>query len=188
MTFEVASSTVTPDPAFTGAPQFSTSSGEMVGAQVSTVVLMPAIIETTVPNAPQSQRDVILPFHLHIWEYCLNGQRLATGIYTNGNMKQQISLTPGLTTSVNHRVPGYANLEIGPFDYNASRVHFRYFKNERTASENCEWFDDQTWKSCGECRAGLWSAGPLNCANPRAVRYKDMDCSVLLGRKKVNTG
>lgn len=97
-------------------------------------------------------------------------------MYTNGNMKQEVSLSAGLITSVNHRVPGYPNLEIMPYDYARSRVVFRY--------QGCEWGDDETWKSCGECRAGLWSVGPLDCKNPRVVRIKDMDCSVLLGAKE----
>jgi hypothetical protein len=146
-------------------------------AQASTVTLQPAIIQTAVPTSPDhTLTSVILPFHLQIWEYCIDDRRLAHGMYTNGNMKQEVSLSAGLITSVNHRVPGYPNLEIMPYDYARSRVVFRY--------QGCEWGDDETWKSCGECRAGLWSVGPLDCKNPRVVRIKDMDCSVLLGAKE----
>ncbi|KAF2632915.1 hypothetical protein BU25DRAFT_454083 [Macroventuria anomochaeta] len=118
VTFEFASATVTPQPELT-----THVAGDIFNAQASTIVLMPAIIETTRPNAPhvpesQHQTDVILPFHLQIWEFCgLQGERLAAGVYTNGNMKQSLELRPGFMTSIKHWVPGYENLKIGPFGY-----------------------------------------------------------------------
>ncbi|KAJ4309573.1 hypothetical protein N0V94_008864 [Neodidymelliopsis sp. IMI 364377] len=110
-------------------------------AQASTVILQPAIIQTAVPISPDhTLTSTILPFHLQIWEYCIDDRRLAHGMYTNGNMKQEVSLSAGLITSINHRVPGYPNLEVMPYDYTRSRVVFRY--------QGCEWGDDETWKSC----------------------------------------
>jgi hypothetical protein len=185
ITFELASATVTAQPEPLDALH-ATPPNQIVDAQASTVTLMPAIIETAHPipldRIAFPQTDIILPFHLQIWEYCsLHGERLAAGVYTNGNMKQALDLQPGVMISVNHRVPGYSNLEIGPFDYGSSRVRFGYA--DGNGGKGCEWWDHETWKSCGECRAGLWSRGPINCADPRSLRFKDMDCSVLLGMK-----
>ena len=137
---------------------------------------MPAVIETALPDAPTPHTAVILPFHIEMWEYCgLQGERLAAAVYKNGNMAQSLDLKPGLMTSVDHRVSGYSNLEVGPFDYRESRLRFGY--------AGCEWWDHGTWKSCGECRAGLWSGGPVDCRDRGYVRVKHMDCSVLLGTK-----
>lgn len=171
--FEMVSTTINSQASITNFVEPLTNGSNIVDAQGSTVVLMPAIIETRTPTTPETQNEIILPFHMEIWEYCINGKRLAAGVYYNGNMAQSLELKPGLMISLNHRVPDYENLIIGPFNYTASRLRFGY--------KDCEWFDDETWKSCGECRAGLWSGGPLNCADPRALRYKRMDCSVLLG-------
>lgn len=161
-----------------------------VDAQGSTVILMPAIIETALPNTPQGRKDVILPFHIQVWEYCFDGARLASGVYTNGNMAQSLDFKDGKVNVVSHRVPGYApDLSIGAFDYKGSRVRFGYpWKKEGDGKgeAGCEWFDNEMWKSCGECRAKLWSAPALHCEDKAAkgMRVKDMDCSVLLGTKQ----
>jgi hypothetical protein len=139
----------------------------------------PTVIHASSLNS-EVQNDIILPFHFQVVEYCHNGERLASGTYTNGDTKQELLLKRGLMISFPHHVPGYANLDIGPFDYRNSRVRFHYFRPGQVASEDCEWYDHETWKSCGECRAGLWSAAPVDCADPKAFRVKEMDCSLLL--------
>ena len=186
--FELVSATVTAAPELVDVLQAfnrSTPAGEVIDAQGSTVTLMPAIIETHVPNSGTAEKSVILPFHLQIWEYCnLKGEKLAAGVYSNGNIKSALDLRPDNMIRVNHRIPGYATLDIGPFDYQQSRVRFGYADGVGDGGvKGCEWFDPETWKSCGECRAGLWSAGPIGCEDPRNMRTKDMDCSVLLGTR-----
>lgn len=61
------------------------------------------------------------------------------------------------------------------YDFETSRVKFGYpwVRGERSA---CEWFDNESWKSCGECREKLWSSGPLSCQDPMAegIRVKDV--------------
>jgi hypothetical protein len=101
---------------------------------------------------------VILPFHVQVTEYCENGSKKAKGQYKNGNLQLDFNLPPGLINNIDHRVPGYAPFSIGPYDYSNSRLRFAYDPS------HCEWFDNETWKQCGECRAGLWSGGDLNCA------------------------
>ncbi|KAF9700686.1 hypothetical protein EKO04_001930 [Ascochyta lentis] len=168
--------TTTPSPTL---PSDNDNNNNIINALASTLTLRPAIIQTTFPNTPSPQTSTILPFHLRIFESCHPGTPLtATAIYTNGNMAQALSLTPGLIFSVAHRVPGYSNLEIGPFDYAREKVRFRY---EKQGGEECVW-TDETWRSCGECRAGLWS-GPLVDCGVGGVRWKEVDCSVLLGVK-----
>lgn len=184
---EVASSTTTLElPTTYPTIHPPTPIADIIAEQASTITLLPAVIQTKPPNSPQAQNEIILPFHFQMWEYCLDGQRVAHGVYTNGNMKQSIYLKPGLMTSLNHRVPGYANLDIGPYDYKESKLRFHYFRNALMAPEDCVWYDNETWKSCGKCRAGLWSAGPLDCRDPSALRIKDMDCSLLLGTTKAD--
>ncbi|KZM26621.1 hypothetical protein ST47_g2292 [Ascochyta rabiei] len=113
--------TISPPP-----PAPSLPSENLVTIQGSTVTLHPLIIQTTLPATPPNQISTILPFHLFLYESCSpNTSPIAGAVYKNGNMALSLSLTPGLKTSIQHLVPGYANLEVGPFEYGASRVGFR---------------------------------------------------------------
>lgn len=121
-----------------------------------TVVLVPTVlIPNPVPNSPFAAETSILPFHLQVTEYCENGARKAKGLYANG-LVAELPLPAGQINAIEHGVGGFPPVRIGPFDYAASKVRFEY--------RDCVWYDDETWKSCGECRAALWSGGPLNCA------------------------
>lgn len=158
------------------------STSAQVDVQASTVTLRPAVIETVLPDTPKGHKDLVLPFHIQVWEYCFEGARLASGVYRNGNIAQSLDFTNGSLNIVGHRVPGYAPaLSIG-FEYEESKVRFGFPWREGER-EGCEWFDDESWKSCGECREKLWSGGPLDCGDKmsKGVRLRDMDCSLLLG-------
>lgn len=161
----------------TARPKPTTAPPNEVHAAASTVTLHPTIIETAVPNARPPTMNIILPFKIQLWEYCtVDNSHLAAGMYANGNLKSALNLSPGLVMSVKHFVPWYENLEIGGFDFAKGRVRFRY--------RGCEWWDHETWKSCGECRAGLWSGEPVECGGgAMVVRLKEMECSVLLGTR-----
>ncbi|CAO2655359.1 Nn.00g104230.m01.CDS01 [Neocucurbitaria sp. VM-36] len=142
-----------------------------------TIILAPKIIQTSTAQDPDAE-ILILPFHFQTTEYCANGARKAKGRYSNGNVVADIDLSPGVQTGVNHQVPGFPPFYIGPFDYNASKVRFTY----TNGAVGCRWSDDETWRQCGECRAGLWSGPALNCGSGGS-RVKDMDCSFILGVK-----
>jgi hypothetical protein len=102
---------------------------------------------------------VILPFHFSVTEYCQDGSKKVKGRYSNA-LVAEMDLPPGLVVSIAHTVPNYPPLQVGPFNYDNSHLRFHYADK----SIDCEWFDDETWKQCGECRAALWSGGSLNCA------------------------
>jgi hypothetical protein len=110
--------------------------------------------------ANPTSETLILPFHFSVTEYCDNGSKKVKGRYSNG-LSVNIDLWPGLIAAVKHGVGHFPPLEVGDFKYDSSRLRFHYADKEI----NCEWFDDETWKRCGECRAGLWSGAPLNCAS-----------------------
>ncbi|KAF1933230.1 uncharacterized protein M421DRAFT_415584 [Didymella exigua CBS 183.55] len=150
----------------------------------STFTLRPEVIITALPNTPKGQKDWVFPFRIQVWEYCFSGSRLAAGVWRNGNMAQSLNFTRDRLNLVGHRVPGFAPYYRVDFDYDGSRVKFGYPWKKDEGAE-CEWFDNESWKSCGECREKLWSSGPLDCENHSAVgmRVKDMDCSLLLGPK-----
>lgn len=179
----LAPPTITPQPILPDSSDILTPiSTNDPNVEASTVTLMPAILETTLPATPPNHLSIILPFHIQTWEYCgPQGKLLAAGVYVNGNMRSSLEFQPGTVVHVNHQVPGYKVLDVGPVDFGQGRLRFSY--------NGCEWWDTETWKSCGECRAGVWSAGPIDCDGSTKVRVKDMDCSVLLGvRKKVKMG
>ena len=159
-----------------------------VDAAASTITLMPQIIRTVLPDTPKGQESLIVPFHIQVWEYCFSGRRLTTGVWRNGNMAQSLNFTSDssklniVQTGVKDMFPYYSL----NFEFETSRVKFGYpwVRGEKPA---CEWFDNESWKSCGECREKLWSSGPLQCEDPMAVgiRVKDMDCSLLLVKEQM---
>jgi len=71
------------------------------------------------------------------------------------------TLAKGNTVQVDHGIGGYPwTFLIGPFDYKNSNLHFSYDNGD---DFHCDWNDSESWKRCGECRTGLWSAPKLNC-------------------------
>lgn len=70
-------------------------------------------------------------------------------------MALTIGLPPGVAAEVHHLVGNYPPFMLGVYEYEGSRLRFAY--------EGCKWKDDETWKECGECRAGLWSGGRVDC-------------------------
>ncbi|KAF3043001.1 hypothetical protein E8E12_009985 [Didymella heteroderae] len=160
----------------------------LVDAETATITLMPQIIKTVLPNTPKGQEDLVFPFHIQVWEYCFSGRRLAAGVWRNGNMAQSLNFT-GNSDKLNivqTEAKGMFQYNSIDFDFEASRVKFEYpwVRGEQPA---CEWFDNESWKSCGECREKLWSSSPLDCEDPLAVgmRVKDMDCSLLLVKEQM---
>lgn len=156
----------------------------VVGAE--TITLMPHIIHTVLPDTPKGQEDLVVPFHVQVWEYCFSGLRLAAGVWRNGNMAQSLNFTsdPSKLNIVQTGAKDLLAYYSIDFDFETSRVKFGYpwVRGEQPA---CDWFDSEGWRSCGECREKLWSSGPLDCEDPHAVglRAKDMDCSLLLVKK-----
>jgi hypothetical protein len=158
----------------------------LVDAAASTITLMPQIIHTVLPNTPKGQEDLIVPFHIQVWEYCFSGQRLAAGVWRNGNMAQSLNFTSSKLNIAQTGAKDMFQYYSLDFEFETSRVKFGYpwVRGEKPV---CEWSDDESWKSCGECREKLWSSGPLDCEDPMAVgmRVKDMDCSLLLVKERM---
>lgn len=154
-----------------------------VKANAYTLTLMPEVIRTVLPNTPKETEDWVFPFHIQVWESCISGSRVAAGVWRNGNMAQSLNFSSGELNLVSHRIAGFAPNYSIDFDYETSRVRFGYpWTKERGSRGACEWFDDESWRSCAECREKLWSGPRLDCADPSAVgmRVKDMECSMLL--------
>ncbi|KAF1921509.1 hypothetical protein BDU57DRAFT_544977 [Ampelomyces quisqualis] len=139
----------------------------------TTRTLVPEVIATR--TAPNSE-TTILPFHFTVTEYCNSGKKSVKGRYSAAGISADVDLWPGLIVAIAHRVPNFPPFQVGDFDYNKSRLRFAY----SNGPIQCEWFDEETWKQCGECRAGLWSGGPLDCG-AGGTRTKEMDCSFILG-------
>ena len=71
------------------------------------------------------------------------------------------TLAEGTTVTVDHGIAGYPyTFLVGPFDYGSSILHFSYDNGD---DFKCDWNDNETWQSCGECRTSLRSAPPLDC-------------------------
>jgi hypothetical protein len=100
-----------------------------------------------------------LIFHLTVTEACDNGSKKVTAHFHSGHLSADMDLWPGVQAGIDHRVPRFPPFVIGPFDYNTSRLRFAY----PNGLNQCEWFDDETWKQCGECRAMQWSGPPILC-------------------------
>ncbi|KAH7370967.1 hypothetical protein BKA66DRAFT_191748 [Pyrenochaeta sp. MPI-SDFR-AT-0127] len=141
-----------------------------------TVTQIPEVLATS--SSETAAETLILPFHFQTTEYCENGAKMVKGRYSNGNLVRDMNLPPGLINNLDHLVPKFPPLSIGPFDHGASKLRFAY----SNGAFRCEWNDDETWRQCGECRAGLWSSPPLNCGSGGS-RVKHMDCSFILGVK-----
>jgi hypothetical protein len=121
-----------------------------------TITLIPEVIATK--SAPNTE-TTILPFHLTVTEYCSGGKKSVKAKYKSGGILADMDLPPGQIIAIAHQVPKFPPFQIGTYDYNTSRLRFGYF----SGPIQCEWFDDETWKQCGECRAGLWSGAPIEC-------------------------
>jgi hypothetical protein len=129
----------------------------VVPAQASKTTISPEVL---VRPTGLLYRPVILPFHFTITEYCTGPKKYVRGIYSNG-LVVNMNLNPTMTNNLNHTITEYPDLTIGPYATDKSRLRFYYKSAERNIE--CEWFDDETWRRCGECRAGLWSGEMLNC-------------------------
>ncbi|KAH7384248.1 hypothetical protein DE146DRAFT_760032 [Phaeosphaeria sp. MPI-PUGE-AT-0046c] len=137
----------------------------------ATRTLVPEVIAT---QTTLNSETTILAFHYTLTEYCESGKRLVKGYYQNGNIQRDMDLPPGLINAIIHLVPNFPPLEVGPYKYDTNHLRFAY-------NGTCEWADDETWKTCGECRAALWSGSSLDCA-VGGSRTKEMDCSFILGK------
>lgn len=119
----------------------------------ATRTLVPEVIAT---QTALNSKTTILAFNFLLTEYCHEGKMVAYGRYQNGNFLKDMDLFPGLVNKLDHLVQPFPPLEIGDYKYDTRHLRFAY-------NGTCEWFDDQTWKQCGECRAALWSRPELNC-------------------------
>ncbi|KAF2848155.1 hypothetical protein T440DRAFT_429426 [Plenodomus tracheiphilus IPT5] len=143
-----------------------------VAAAASTVTEHAQIIAKPAPNAGTT---IILPFHITITDYCEGGHRRVEAIYTNGDRCiDNLRLNRRETQSIQHKITNYPDLTIGAFNWDTNRLRFAY--------KDCTWYDNETWKACGECRAAQWSGPTPDCAagNDR-MRTKEIDCSTILG-------
>lgn len=158
-----------------------------------TITQVPEIIATS--TADTVVETLILPFHFQTTEYCQSGTKYVKGRYGNGNLVRDMDLHPGLINNLDHLVPGFPPLSIGPFNHSASKLRYAYSNGVFV----CEWNDDETWRQCGECRAALWSGPTLNCGSDGSrvrrsfllvhsaahfFQTKHMDCSFILGIKQ----
>lgn len=141
---------------------------------------VPEIIATG--TTPGTSSTTILPFHVSVTEGCENGSKKVTAHYQNGHMSADMTLWPGLQVGIDHRVPNFPPFVIGPFEYNTSRLRFYY----SSGPIRCEWFDDETWKQCGECRAARWSGPAVNCAAGGfrvGLKFKQLTCTLLTNHR-----
>ncbi|KAH9877763.1 hypothetical protein J1614_002980 [Plenodomus biglobosus] len=146
-----------------------------VAAAASSVIEHPKVI-VKLPKDTSHNSNILLipPFHITITDYCHKGERQVVATYTNGDRcVDNLCLGRKETQTVEHKIPDYPNLTLGDFDWSANRLRFVY--------KDCTWYDDETWKECGECRAAHWSGQAPDCAANGSPRTKDMDCSMILG-------
>jgi len=123
---------------------------------LTVVIERPKIILKHVPSSLPPTDLIILPFHVHLTDACVDARRTLTANWTNGaRALSNIPLEHGTAWSLDHKIPGYAPLTLGAFDAHADRLRFQY--------NTCVWFDDETWRECGECRAALWTAPAPDC-------------------------
>ncbi|KAG9191225.1 hypothetical protein G6011_09313 [Alternaria panax] len=143
------------------------------------------VTQLTRPNDPEP--IIILPFHFQLLETCMADDTLAArAVYVNRDFTYAYWLSSSETSVVHHHVYGFPNrFLVGPYDYVGGKVRFSW---ENTAFA-CVWDDGEAWRECGECRAGTWSAGELDCGGGDIKsRKKDMDCSFIMGWKSELTG
>jgi hypothetical protein len=138
--------------------EVAVTGNEVQAAGSRTTLTFDVIATQTAATA--TSMTTILPFHFTLTEVCENGKMYAKGLWVTGSIQQPISLWPGLIISIIHRVPNFPPIQVGAYDYNHNRLRYGY----SNGPVQCEWYDDETWKSCGECRAALWSGPPLDCA------------------------
>ncbi|KAI4919615.1 hypothetical protein J4E90_001752 [Alternaria incomplexa] len=141
---------------------------------------------TSRPGDPEP--IVILPFYFQVIENCLPDNTIqARGVYKNMDYVWAYTLAKGNTVQVDHGIGGYPwAFLIGPFDYKNSNLHFSYDNGD---DFHCDWNDSESWKRCGECRTGLWSAPKLDCnGGGEKTRKKIMNCSFIMGWRSKLTG
>lgn len=126
-----------------------------------TITLRPQVIRWGPTAGPEPPMEtLILPFHAEITESCEGGVTKAKGLYKNGGLDLNVEFPGTVTNVIDHLVNSYPALNFGPYDHSTSHLTLTYSHG----ANSCTWRDDETWKSCGECRAGLWSGPPLDCA------------------------
>ncbi|KAI8932132.1 hypothetical protein NX059_011016 [Plenodomus lindquistii] len=120
--------------------------------------------------------NMISSFHVNITDYCdIGGQRQVKATYTSNDLYfKNLWLWPQMSYPLSLGYKGFPNLTIGDFDYKSSRLRFAY--------KDCVWYDDETWKECGECRAAHWSGTAPPCSKDEGPPLtREMDCSMILG-------
>lgn len=116
--------------------------------------------EVTAVQNTENTETTILAFHYTLTEYCSNGKLEAWGTYSNGGLFRNTNLPRGLINAVDHLVRPYPPLFIGGYRYDTHHVRFAY----KDGSIDCEWFDNEKDKKCGECRAAEWTGPELDCS------------------------
>lgn len=116
-------------------------------------------VTTASPTRPVVK---VLTFSLSISEICNDFSYFAViGWYESGSMSFVIRhLHPDIYLNIPN-VEDYEPMKLR-YNLNLSRAEFAY--------KGCLWHGDETWRRCGECRAGQWSRQPLNCKKEKATR------------------
>jgi hypothetical protein len=128
---------------------------------------------TATPDLTVSSKAVeIATFHFRLVEYCASTDKGYKGTFRSAFGDADLDFAPAQAYALDIAPDQtLGNLVLGPIDQYTGRL--RYYYRHQHGPLNCEWFDDERWKRCGECRAGLWSGAPMDCsaANPaRAER------------------
>jgi hypothetical protein len=155
--------TQSPQPAPTGTtdPNIVQVAGEAAPAY-HTIIRTALALPTTLPGkAPM----YIHPFTFEITESCVDGAKQADGRWKNGGYEYTMELAPGYMYQMDPH-GGYPTYTVGPFDHDADKMHFKYSNGEF----RCDWYDDEFWKHCGECRTALWEGPALDCRAGGGVR------------------
>jgi hypothetical protein len=137
-------------------------------------ISIPRVNQRWYPTDPEP--IIILPFHFQVIENCLSDNTLqARGVYLNRDYVRAYTLAENTAVAVDHGIGGYPyTFLIGPFDYASSSLYFSY----DNGPWQCEWNDGETWRECGECRTGLWSAAPLDCGGASERTRVSDDASI----------
>jgi hypothetical protein len=125
---------------------------------------------TAPPDLAVSNKAVeIATFHFRLVEYCNGTDKKYKGTFRSAFGDADFDFAPAQAYAMDI-APNQAlgNLVLGPVDQNTGRL--RYYYRHQYGPVNFEWFDDETWKQCGECRAGLWSGGPMDCSAENPAR------------------
>jgi hypothetical protein len=123
--------------------------------QAYTTIRTAFALPTTLPG---KQPMFIHPFSYQNTQSCANGFKRVSGTWRNGDFEFTMDLAPGYTYQMDPH-GGFPTFTVGEFDYRTDTLHFAY----RNGEFRCDWSDDEFWKSCGECRAGMWDGPALDC-------------------------